>query len=226
MSLLQGAGPRYRDKTPFCAPDDEIAAYVDGKLKADDHKRLERHMADCSVCADRVGQVIRLLRDADSSERPSHAALARARRFSQRTKTRDVTRWAAAAAVVLAIFVVSDRMIEIDDATDPDSQTTRKVLSDASSLQVLSPSPGVIVDTNQFTFKWQAVENSLHYELRIVTESGDLITEKRVQGTEWRLPDNLELHPGNEYFVRIDAFMPDARTVSSYPIRFEVAGRE
>ena len=224
--LLQNAGRRYRDLTPFCAPDDEIAAYVDGKLERDEHQRVERHLADCSMCTDRVGLVIHLLRDADGSERPSGDALARARRFSRRTRTRAAPRWAAAAAVVLAIFVVSDRMPGIDESTSPDSQTTRRFLSDARTLQVGSPSPGDTIEADQFRFRWQSIDDNLHYELRIVTESGDLITEKRVQSTEWQLPDDIELSPGQIYFVRIDAFMPDGRTISSNHIRFSVLGRE
>lgn len=225
-SLFESAGPRYGDQTPFCVANDEIAAYIDGKLQPDDHQRVERHLTDCDVCTDRVGQAVRLLRDADDSARPSDEAMARAQRLSNRSSSRHAPRWAAAAALVLAIFVVSDRMSEVENGAGMDPRSTRNVGATAMTLQLRSPEPGVIVNMDELVFRWHAVDDSLYYDIRIVTGSGGLVTEQRVQHTEWKLSDDIELSPETDYFVRIDAFLPDARTISSYHVRFRVSGRK
>ena len=125
--------------------------------------------------------------------------------------------------MVFAIFLTFNFIPDTEDGVIPAQAPTRTLLSSPLSLQVLTPEPGVVADPDELIFRWHAVDDSLHYDLRIVTASGDLVTEQRVQHTEWKLSDKLELDPGAEYFVRIDAYLPDARTVSAERVRFVVS---
>jgi len=167
--------------------------------------------------------LMQTLRDADDAEPAPQATLEGARRVGHRTRKQAAPRWAAAAALVFAIFLTFNFIPDTEDGVIPAQAPTRTLLSSPLSLQVLTPEPGVVADPDELIFRWHAVDDSLHYDLRIVTASGDLVTEQRVQHTEWKLSDKLELDPGAEYFVRIDAYLPDARTVSSEHIRFRVS---
>ena len=117
-------------------------------------------------------------------------------------------------------------MSEVGNGAVMDPRTTRNVGATAMTLQLRSPEPGVIVKMDELVFRWHAVDDSLYYDIRIVTGSGGLVTEQRVQHTEWKLSDDIELSPDTDYFVRIDAFLPDARTISSDHVRFRVVGRK
>jgi len=143
-----------------------------------------------------------------------------------RPAKRFTTRWATAAVVLLAVFFVSERVSDVEFGGLLESDATRNVGTVATSLQLLSPGPGVIVDADELIFIWDAVDDSLYYDIRIVTDSGGLVIEQRVQQTEWPLSNNIELSPDTDYFVRIDAVLPDARTVSSDHVRFRVAGKK
>jgi hypothetical protein len=92
-------------------------------------------------------------------------------------------------------------------------------------LQVLYPTAGVTLETPELRFRWSAVAGSRYYEVHIVSDSGDLIREQRVFGTEWRPKDQLELVPDADYFVQVDAFPADGKTVSSEHVSFRVAPR-
>jgi len=50
-------------------------------------------------------------------------------------------------------------------------------------------------DSRASVFSWTAVPESLYYEVRIVSDAGDLLWRERVEGTEWRLPGDLALTP-------------------------------
>jgi hypothetical protein len=72
------------------------------------------------------------------------------------------------------------------------------------------------------TFEWTPVPESLYYQLRIVSDEGDLIWQGRVDGTQWALPSDLPLVPGSEYFVRVDAYLAEAKAVNSDYFLFQV----
>ena len=180
VALLESAANVGGERTPFCAQDLEIAAYVDAALASQARLKLQRHLADCAVCNRRVGVLMQSLRDADDADPAPQAALERARRVGRRTQKHAAPRWAAAAVFVLAIFVASNFMPDTDIGVISDQAPTRTLISSPSSLQVLSPEPGIVADADELIFRWHAVDGSLHYDLRIVTASGDLVTEQRV----------------------------------------------
>jgi hypothetical protein len=91
------------------------------------------------------------------------------------------------------------------------------------ALQVLYPGPGMTVDAKRLIVRWAAIPGSRYYEVRIVSEAGDLITEQRVVATEWRPSGDLNLRPGVEYFVHVDAYPSEAKGISSDHIPFRVS---
>ena len=42
----------------------------------------------------------------------------------------------------------------------------------------------------------------------------------------WALPAELELQPGAEYYLRVDAFLEEARRLSSRHVRFTIPEAE
>jgi len=45
---------------------------------------------------------------------------------------------------------------------------------------------------------------------------------QRLEGTEWALPESLSLAPGSKYYFRVEAPLPDGRTISSKHVVFQV----
>ena len=89
--------------------------------------------------------------------------------------------------------------------------------------KIALPAENAIVEANELAVRWRAVPGSRYYELRIVTDAGDLVWQERVTGTDWTPGAKLTLQPGAEYFVRIDAFVDDAKPISSEHVLFKVA---
>jgi anti-sigma factor RsiW len=92
------------DPSADCPGAQQIAAYVDGRLSADDTAGIEAHMATCDACLAAVGEVRAIL--AAPAIMPPAALLDRAKRLGagrQRRNWRAVSRWAASAAAGVAI---------------------------------------------------------------------------------------------------------------------------
>jgi hypothetical protein len=67
----------------------------------------------------------------------------------------------------------------------------------------------------EYEVHWPRVEDSLYYRIRIVSDEGDLLWQDRAQSNRWPLPTALELEAGQEYFIRVDAFVSRSRSISS-----------
>lgn len=212
-------------RSPPCPDENRIAGYVDGGLGAAERQELEHHLADCGHCLMLVGLVSRE-RDASASDRqvlvraPAPVTKAPERRW------RLAPRWAAAAALVVAVPL----LIQLGRSPDaglegqgrPAPTATRSFVPQAYALQVLVPRAGSAVDQQRVKIRWTEVAGSLYYDVRIVTDDGAVVVRERVNGTSWEMPAQVHLQPGGEYFVHVDAYPPGDKAVSSDHVPFRV----
>jgi hypothetical protein len=230
-SLLRATAATARDRTPACPDEGRLAAYVDGALGPTDAEQLELHLADCEACVALVGFLGRD-RTPDVVEPVPDTDLARARQLVTRAPSRwsrlAPPHWAAAAMVLISIAVVTQysrfsRSGDVGLDAVPVERTTRSASPGKPTLEVLAPGAGATVDAKQLDFRWSAVPGSRYYDVRIVSESGDLLVEQRVAGTEWQPPGQLHLSPGTEYYVLIEAHPSESKTISSDHVQFLVS---
>ena len=228
-SLLAAGAVPDRGRSPACPDELEIAGYVDGMLGASACEPLERHLADCGHCLALVALLSRE-RDSEAVETAPAAVVAPARApVTTRPPRRWLLapQWAAAAALVLAVPLLlqlgrnPDRGVEGQGR--PGLPATRNLGSGAAALQVLAPRAGTVVDAGHLAFSWATVPGSPYYDVRVVTDAGDVVIQERVTGTTWRPPAGLPLQPGAEYFVHVDAYPSGNKAVSSDHVPFRVA---
>ena len=212
ISNLQSSAVGASERTPFCPNDDDIAAFVDGTQDDSERILIERHLPDCEACVGRVGLLTRLMRDHESNIAMSASAAAR-------TWRQTVPRWAVAATVVLTIgWLASSPTLEPSD----DYSAVRSTGSVLTPPEILAPRSGILGERGGFVVRWTEVPGSLYYEIRVVTDAGDLLSEARVKNTEWTIGHELRLEPGREYFIRVDAYLSDLQTIRSEHMPFRL----
>ncbi len=212
ISYLQRSAAEDKECTPFCPVDNDIAAYVDGDLSDSARILIERHLPDCPACVGRVGQLTRLMRD-DAVAKPNETPV------SDRKWLGVAPQWAVAATVVLAVVWVSWSPDTIDVT---DYQDARNIESVLTPPEILAPDSGVLANRDGFVIRWTDVPGTLYYEIRVVSDVGNLVTAQRVDGTEWAISRDLNLESGREYFIRVDAYLTDAKPISSKFIPFRL----
>ena len=135
--------------------------------------------------------------------------------------------WAAAAVVVVALGALVRLSQPLgptaDSATGLNAPTTRAAAASTHGLTVLSPGAGATVAVNELAVRWTPVPGAHYYDVRVVTDAGDVVTEQQVTGNEWRPTNPSALQPGTEYFVHVDAFITDDKAISSEHVAFRVA---
>ena len=228
-SLLAEEAPERPARSPACPDENRIAGYVDGGLDAAVCQELEQHLADCGHCLALVGLLSRERSASASEPAPSPVlaqAGARARKEPQH-RWRSAPQWAAAAAVVLAapLLVQLGRSPDagLEGQGPPAPAAIRKFEPTPDTLQVLVPGAGGAVDAQRPQFRWSEVAGSPYYEVRILTDDGDVVVRERVTGTTWQVPPEVRLQPGAEYFVHVDAYPSGDKAVSSDHVPFRVS---
>ena len=171
LTNLLAAGANAEPPGPSACPDEHlIAGYVDGGLDDDSRAGVELHLADCGRCLKIVGSLCRERRPAGSE-------------VPVRRTWQSAPWWAAAATVVLAVpFALHfSRNLDSGDAGQgrPPAPAVRTFGPDPASLRVLSPLPGSATDPQQLAFRWTEVAGSPFYDVRIVTDAGDVVIGQR-----------------------------------------------
>lgn len=228
-SLLTAGAAHDPGRSPPCPDEQQIAGYVDGGLDAAERERVELHLADCGRCLELVGLLCRE-QEADAIDPLTHDVVTHARagvsRGPQR-RWRLAPQWAAAAALVLVVPLLLQLGRSPDRGTEgqgrPAPPAARTLASTAAGLQVLAPGAGTAVDPQRLSFRWTEVSGTPYYDVRIVTDVGDVVIRQRVTGTTWRPPAQLNLQPGAEYYVHIDAYPSGDKAVSSDHVPFRVS---
>ena len=227
-TLLAAGSMENPERSPDCPDEHQIAGYVDGTLDPAACEALERHAADCSYCLSLVGLLSREHEaGANLLQTPEIPATAGATvHREQHRRWQRASRWAIAASVVLAVPLLlqlgrgPERGVEATVPTDRPSTRTAGPMS--TGLQVLSPDPGAALDPRELSFRWSEVAGTPYYDVRIVTDAGDIVAQERVDGTNWQPEARLDLQPGAEYFVLVDAYPEGDKAVSSRHVPFRI----
>lgn len=229
LTSLLAKGSRERPARSADCPDEvSIAGFVDGGLDVAVRQQLERHLADCGHCLELVGLLSRA-RDESASVPVSPRLRAQARDLRSKEPShawRSVPQWAAAAAILIAVPLLIQTGRNLDRGVEgqgrPATAVTRTIVPRAGEVQVLVPDAGSAVDVRRTQFSWTAVPGSPYYDVRIVTDDGAVVARERVSGTTWQPPAQIDLQPGAEYFVHVDAYPSGDKAVSSEHVPFRV----
>ncbi len=236
IALLHQQETEISERTPFCPGDNEIAAYFDHKSPHHDNELSEQHLVNCGYCLARI-TVLAQLHKSDDDEQIPESLFALAGQFGHqpRRRFRYASAWATAAAVVFATLMTfswgpSINQIPVSTSGGtPDSREYRQLRSmdeDALRPRLLSPMEGEGVDPVDLTIQWTEVPGSLYYDLYVMTDTGDLLVETRLTDSNWNGQPTDPLLPGKEYFVRVDAYFADSRSVSSEHVSFKVTDQD
>ena len=223
-----GAGAfRLTGSPSECVDEHRLAAYAEGVDTARERVETESHLADCSRCS-RIVAFLLQAEDEAGPRVPEHV-LARAKRIwrARRSVPTPSWRWIAAAAViVLAVTATWSWLPRIENrgvGQESHPGDTRLAPSDTHhEPELLWPRDGFEVPVDQLTARWSAVPQALFYEVRLLTASGDLVFEQRVDATELSLPPSARLEPGGRYFMRVEAVLAEGQSLASRHVTFTV----
>jgi len=218
--------------TPFCPSGYDVAALFESTRDDLDYEGFERHLADCSYCQARTVVLARLHRNEDDEQIPE-ALVAAADKFGHQPRPYHLRRapaWAAAAVVVIALFAFVGRgpnpgsgaidQPPLTDVTGEPARVLRNIGSVDPGPTILAPIDGERIRPAELTVRWTQVPGSLYYDVRLVNAAGFIIWQDRVKDTQSIFPSDLELVSGDLYFVRVDAYLAEAKSVSSLHVKF------
>ena len=234
----------------FCPDESALAAYVDGKLEGGPRVKMERHLAGCEHCLGQVSFLVRMQGE-DAGVPVPAGLLARAKELGAQQAGPVFLpgwRWAAVAGVTAGlamVIAVSLRQPEFTTPTplpptapaveraEPQGQTqpkgappdkVRGPAAEAPSFEVVSPREGEILSREKVSFRWRPVRGAVSYDVRVVTEEGDLVWESRTEGNRAVLPASVPLEPGRKYFVWVVAQFPGGLTLKAQAVAFRIEG--
>ena len=232
--LLRQKSAEVPGHTPFCPEDQVITGYFEGTLAETEHAALKRHLLDCRFCMGRIGNLERVNNDGQDKAVPG-SVLADAKRLAgsarQKRRLRRAPAWAVAAVLVMAVFLSfshlrddapsSGAVTSVASSTENHSRQLRSVQRNPGKLNVLNPVPGANIKPGAL-IRWEEVPGNLHYDVFVLSSTGDVLWTERVKGTDWALHESLDLAAGSKYYLRVEAHSSDGISISSRHVDFRV----
>jgi hypothetical protein len=214
-----------------CLTEVEIASFVDQETTDQERQRIESHLDRCVHCREHVAFLAKL-NDLVPQQPVPAAWLARARELPKsQLRGSAIWRWGwgTAAAAVACLVLVSVITVwnprqepRLAPELTPGGAPSLRGGEPISSLpELTSPAPGATLGAQNLEFRWKPVEGAREYEISIVTSAGDLVWEKRTDGTSATAPPGLL--PGHKYFVWIRAYMRDDKALRSGSVPFVIS---
>jgi hypothetical protein len=185
--------------------DEQLAAFLDNRVSADEHTTTLAHLAVCADCRSELIALRRVLAP---------------RRTRSRSGVFAVT--AVVAAAALAFVAVSrgpQRDLTRVPAVRGDERATQP--DRLTSLTVITPADRSTVDSVT-VFRWKAVEHEATYRVTLQDEIGTVAWTVAVSDTLVPLPSSVKLTRGRQYFWTVDAQLVDGSTASSGVHRFTI----
>jgi hypothetical protein len=228
-----------------CPSEQTIAAYADQRLIASERYVIERHLSNCDRCLQQVGFLART--DAAWHDVPA-ALLQTALNRTSRQNTpggRFLTPWIpafAAALFVFAIFLSWSFLGERPLSNLPDPQVIARQTPVPTANQkpphapqnlvrgpqentaspLLSPLPKQRIAAANLEFRWQSQPQVTFYELRLASDSGEVVWEGRADAavTSIRPPARIHLQVLRTYYAWLRVHLVSGAVQQFAPVEF------
>jgi hypothetical protein len=224
-------------RTPFCPEDQVIAEYYDAELSGIERTQLESHLNVCRYCLARIG-MLEHLHESDTDKRIPEVVLSTAKHMTHNTpparRLKTAPSWAVAAVLILALFINFNPNNKLAEpgvtsytvfSTEGNNTQLRSINRNTIHLDVLSPAPGADIRPGAL-IQWSEAPGSLHYDIFILSNTGDVLWTERLEGTDWVLSESLQLAMGSKYYFHVEAQLPDGRSLSSRHVIFQLSGQQ
>jgi len=139
------------------------------------------------------------------------------------------TALAAAAGVILVVGVLftqypqfTDMILRSDPSQPADSDSVRINRPGQDRLSILFPAEGATIDSSEPEFRWSGVDQSLYYEIQVLSDNGDILWEGQTENTQLQLPPEFALDHNTNYFVWVRVYLPDGKTIKSKAVAIRV----
>ena len=185
---------------------EQIAAYLDGEVAAEEKGRIQGHLADCSLCRAEMTELTDLL-----------YARGRRRRWT-------IAASVAAAAVAAVLLVGGPLSREVPEENrgirSPDMAAQREAVP---AISASAPAPDATVEQTELVFAWRSLGEGTLYRLAVTDEGGDPLWRGETLDTTSLLPSDVVLERGRVYLWYVDALLADGETATTGVQRFRTA---
>jgi anti-sigma factor RsiW len=183
--------------------DEQLAAFLDGRLAGLQRDQMLAHLAACPACRS----------DTTAARRAMAGPLPGWRAWVRPT----VTLVAAVAA-----FAIVPRYFNAAPSTAERSPTPRGQPDLMPRITVVTPADRAVLGDSGGALRWRSAGADATYHVALQDGAGRLVWETTVGDTAVAIPSDVSLEKGQPYFWSVDARLADGRTAASGAHRFLV----
>lgn len=197
----------HRTETPNCPDELVLADFVDGRLSADERRRVVAHLLTCARCRALVNATARFV--AETAAAPT-------------VLKRRWARWSIPLSLAAAATLV---LLLLPRGHDDGSTSALREPTVTSTIAPvpITPTPGASV-ARVDRLVWSSVPGAERYRVRLYDGDGSVLWTVETADTSAALPDSVRLRPRVSYFWRVEAQAEWMRWAASDLVAFQIVG--
>jgi len=227
-----------------CPDEQALASFLDRACDPEVRAQLEDHLSACSYCRALVAESVKTQRLENLRPVPS-AVLSRVRSIGNTAPRRLWWSWlpltiapAGCAALLLFVWLRATEPLDLPRWTAPSAPAVFKSPSPVAEIvrpsdvvrgsdnrfplpTIIFPADSSVIQPDRINFRWRAVPQASHYQVRVLTAEGELLWQHDSAENHLRADGGLIL-PAGKYFVLVSAVMENGRSQESSPVEFRV----
>jgi len=244
-------GDSRADRSWKCPREGRMAAFADGQIEESLRVKIERHLASCEHCRQRVAFLVRSEAGAGDVEVPADL-VSRAKGLVAEKPPPAFGwgwRWGAVTAVVtMLVLVVTLRvdrpetlpiappaptapLVEVTPSpavpVQPKAARPERVVRNTDRRgplpEILFPRDGSILPGPLTEIRWKGVAGAIFYEVQMVTAEGNIVWEGRTESTRLAVSIKRAPAPVGKHFIWVRAHLPDGKTARSSVVSFQIS---
>ena len=188
---------------PVHPSDEQLAAFLDGRLTSDQRDRVLAHLAACAACR------------ADMTA--ARVAIGKSRS--------TWSMWRRPALLLMAAvlaFVFVPRLFEAVPQAAERTPAPAASVDAMPGITVILPADRDVVTDSVVELRWRSGGADATYHVALQDGAGRLVWETTIGDTTATVPRTVTVERGETYFWLVDARLADGRTAASGANRFSV----
>ncbi len=200
----------------------EIASFIDKKSSKKNRSKVLKHLSVCEDCYNSFAEVYEIINEYKTKVPVAFNTQYLSKAYNLVPNKKDtshfierknfflIKKYALAFTVVAFIFSLTF----FENKLNSDHENYR-IVENSSALHLFLPEDLSTINSNKIIFRWQTIQKSNYYQLRLYDSIGNTIWSKSTKNIHLELPKNIKLIRHTDYLWQVTAVLENGEKISS-----------
>ncbi|HED08371.1 MAG TPA: zf-HC2 domain-containing protein [Ignavibacteria bacterium] len=192
-----------------------IILFLENKLTEKERIEVQKHLADCAACTEKLADIYRLESGIKKARVPKISKELKKKVEEIVSKDSNITtkkirsNSSILKLALTGVFTVIIITVYFFFFNYNNSPSKFRDLNKIENSIIIQPKNEALLTPDELNFKWKKVKKSVAYNFILYKDNGKLLWEKQSKKNSLMLPSSLKMEIDKKYLWRVEIIFPD-----------------